>query len=278
MILLLSGTSEGKSIAAAFNQWNLPSIVTTVTEYGGALLLQETDKSRTQVQVGPLHPSSLETLLEEGKIRALVDATHPYANQITWMAYEKANACQIPFIRWHRPGLSEEEKNHCLSVEDYETAAKTMAEMGGKWLLTTGSNHLEVFCQYVNSKELIIRIMPFPKVLEKCLALGFSPGQIIAQQGPFSCEMNRLQLKELGVEGMVTKDSGAIGGVKEKIQAVREEKKKMILIQRPPEPPAPKAENLQQLQELLLPILSLSGTIEKNGQGWLKGESCGKND
>ncbi|RQD67611.1 MAG: precorrin-6A reductase [Tindallia sp. MSAO_Bac2] len=254
MILILSGTSEGKMLVAELNQRRIPCIATTVTTYGGQLILKEIEGSNSSLQVGALDKPALEELIRQKKIRAIVDATHPYASNITWMAYEQAKALNLPYLRWHRPGLTEKEKESCIQVQDYEAAAKELKSQSGNWLLTTGSNHLEVFCQHTDIKRLMVRVMPFSKVLEKCADLGFSPGQIIAQQGPFSYQMNCLHLQEYNLAGLVTKDSGETGAVGEKLLAARDLNRKVILIQRPPEPAAQKAENMEQFQDFLLLI------------------------
>lgn len=254
MILILSGTTEGKMISAALAKQGIPGISTTVTEYGGELLLKALEGKTAALKVGALQKTSLKQLMEEQQIKAIIDATHPYAREITWMAYEQAKAACIPYLRWKRSSLSPEDKANCILAANYEHAAKILASQPGKWLMTTGSNHLDVFCSWVPIQRMVIRVMPFPEVLTKCLDLGFRPKDIIAQQGPFSYDMNKLHLWEYKLDGIVTKDSGEIGGTKEKIQAAQALELKTILIQRPAEPDTLQAENLEQLQEFLLLI------------------------
>ena len=55
-------------------------------------------------------------------------------------------------------------------------------------------------------------------------------------QGPFSQAFNAALIRELGINVMVTKASGATGGVQEKIDAARAEGIDLIVIQRPQEP------------------------------------------
>ena len=56
---------------------------------------------------------------------------------------------------------------------------------------------------------------------------------IIAMQGPFSEEMNLVQLREYGCAYLVTKDGGAAGGFSEKIKAAHRARAAAVVIDRP---------------------------------------------
>jgi precorrin-6A/cobalt-precorrin-6A reductase len=99
-------------------------------------------------------------------------------------------------------------------------------------LLTTGSRQLEAF-EGLPKDRTYIRVLPTAGVLKKCENLGYKPRQILALQGPFSVEMNVAIMKEFNIGFMVTKDSGDVGGVKEKIEAARIVGAKVLFIRRP---------------------------------------------
>ena len=69
-------------------------------------------------------------------------------------------------------------------------------------------------------------------MIERCAALGFGPGQIIAMRGPFSAAMNVELLRMTGAAVLVTKDGGATGGMPEKIEAARETGARLIVVGR----------------------------------------------
>ena len=56
-----------------------------------------------------------------------------------------------------------------------------------------------------------------------------------AQTPPFDVEANRTFLQTCGAKALVTKDSGAAGGLPEKLEAARLEGVSVILIRRPEE-------------------------------------------
>ena len=78
-----------------------------------------------------------------------------------------------------------------------------------------------------------------------CRELGYGGRHIIAMQGPFSEEMNYVQLKEFHCSYMVTKDGGDTGGFKEKIQAAKRAGVICVVIDRPEE----KGLSLVQIEE-----------------------------
>ena len=65
-------------------------------------------------------------------------------------------------------------------------------------------------------ERIFARVLPVEASVHICRELGYSGRHIIAMQGPFSAEMNYIQLKEFQCSYMVTKDGGDTGGFKEK--------------------------------------------------------------
>jgi len=100
-------------------------------------------------------------------------------------------------------------------------AARKAAGLGKTIFLTTGSNNLEVFLDSVKGQNLrlVVRVIPEHKVIKKCQDLGLAPKDIVAMQGPFSKEMNRITFKSYNASVIVTKDSGKAGGTDTKISA-----------------------------------------------------------
>ena len=66
-------------------------------------------------------------------------------------------------------------------------------------------------------------------------SLGFDAGHIIAMQGPFTQEMNEATIRQYDIRVLITKDGGAAGGFRDKIEAARSTGIQVILIGRPEE-------------------------------------------
>jgi precorrin-6A/cobalt-precorrin-6A reductase len=69
--------------------------------------------------------------------------------------------------------------------------------------------------------------------MEKCEVLGVEQKNIIAMQGPFSREMNEALYRQYGTTVMVTKESGKIGSVDEKVETALQMGIDVVLISRP---------------------------------------------
>ena len=88
-------------------------------------------------------------------------------------------------------------------------------------MLTTGSKTLEIFTKYLLRDEirLICRMLPNIGNMEKCNQLGIKQKDIIAIQGPFSESLNKSLYEQYQVTLMITKESGKVGSVDEKMTA-----------------------------------------------------------
>ena len=112
-----------------------------------------------------------------------------------------------------------EEYSKIIHVKDIDEAIRIL-ENNQRIFLTTGSKTLDRFTELLDrGKHLIVRVLPKSEILKKCEGIGLSPENIIAMKGPFSSEMNYQMFKDYKADVVVTKDSGIIGGVPEKIEA-----------------------------------------------------------
>ena len=111
-----------------------------------------------------------------------------------------------------------------------------VAEKRGVIMLTTGSKTLATFTRVLQGLEntrVIARMLPRLDNMEKCEALGVARRDIVAIQGPFSKELNEALFRQYGVTLMITKESGKVGSVDEKLEATLACQIETILIARP---------------------------------------------
>lgn len=232
MILALCGTTEGKVLVEALTKEGLQIIATVTTAYGGKLLKENASIEVIEEKLDKLR---METLIEERRITAIVDVTHPYAENISRLALEVSEVKGIPYFRYERQDAfsKETEEETFLWAENFSHAAKMAKDFEGKVFLTIGSNHLPMFLKEIKVDRLIARVLPLSKIVKTCEDYGFTPDNLIAMKGPFSEEMNQQMFKSYGASVVVTKDSGEAGGTEEKINAAKYLKIPVILVKRP---------------------------------------------
>ena len=233
MIFVLAGTQDGREIVRLLLEQGHDVAASVVSSYGGELLAHACGQ-RCLINDKPLDEAALKDYLQEHDIRLLVDASHPYAANVSRNAIAVCQALSIPYIRYERD-LSKLDYDRITVVHSYEEAAQAAASFGKKIFLTTGSRNLDKFVHSPDLKdcELTARVLPTAEVIALCESLGLDAGHIVALQGPFSQELNRELFCKYGAEVIITKNSGTIGGTDTKFAAAAELNLPIVLIDRP---------------------------------------------
>jgi precorrin-6A/cobalt-precorrin-6A reductase len=230
MILFLAGTSDARALALRLQEKGYNLLASVVTDSAAASL----QEAGIPYRVGRLNKEQMLKLLEDQSVSCIVDASHPFAEEASKTAMAATLCRNIPYIRYERPNVT---FNHPLitKVDSYEEAAFAAKERMGTVMLTTGSKTLAVFTKHLLNENLrlLCRMLPNKENMEKCEALGLAQKDIIAIQGPFSKELNMALYKQYGVTQMVTKESGKVGSIDEKMEAALELGIDIILIKRP---------------------------------------------
>ncbi len=232
MILIVAGTRDGRELTERLVETGSPVMASVVSSYGEQLLASCGERLR--INDRPLDEQELRGCIREQGIHILVDASHPYAVNVSRNAMEACHREGIPYLRYERDITQITYKNIHVA-HSYEEAAALSSSLGRHIFLTTGSRNLEKFVQAKELADCVLtaRVLPTSEVLSRCEELGLSPKQIIAMQGPFSKEMNLSMFQQCQAEVIVTKNSGIIGGTDTKIEAAKELGLPLVLIDRP---------------------------------------------
>ncbi|NRD79181.1 precorrin-6A reductase [Bacillus sp. BRMEA1] len=231
MILLLAGTSDARALAIEIKKAGYSLLATVVTD-NAAMELQG---SGIDVKAGRLTEEEMAGLIKAKDVQVVVDASHPFAEEASKNAISAAKSADIPYIRYERESQTFQ-YDRMKVVESYEEAAEIAAAKKGVVMLTTGSKTLQVFTKKllgIPDIRLLCRMLPRVDNMEKCEQLGFPQKNIVAIQGPFTKEFNEALYKQYGVTLMITKESGKVGSVDEKVEAAIELGIDVIMIGRP---------------------------------------------
>jgi precorrin-6A/cobalt-precorrin-6A reductase len=266
MILLLSGTSEGRSLGVRLRAEAIPFLA-SVTTPEARQLFAGLDPA-PEVLVTRFNADALVALLHERQVDAILDATHPFAQHISETAMQAAALAQIPYVRYERPSIGlrdpavESTDSALITVPDVETAAEVCLERGSRVFLTTGTKTLPMFRQVLACKWVMVRILPTVASLRQALQAGLPPAQVLAMRGPFSEELERALLRQYRIDLLVTKDSGAAGGLDTKLQAATALGVPTVMVSRP----ALHYHNLcRDLEQAVQTVIALMGKGVKYG-------------
>lgn len=218
MIGLILGTSEGKNIVSLLNKFTDDIFITTATAYGGELLK---DFKYRKLNTEPLDLQGIIKVIKENNINILVDASHPYALEVTWNSIKACESCGVEYVRYERPSVVDKYLNEkdVVIVENYEQLYDHLKEIKGNILNTTGSRNIDKILNFNLPNRIIHRVLPVLKVMNELSELQVKTEDIIAIKGPISYELNCAFIKEFNAKVIIMKDSGVQGGTEEKINA-----------------------------------------------------------
>ena len=251
-IILLGGTKDSTNIIEFIKRnYDAYILTTTTTEYG-AKLARESGSDDTIAR--PLLKDEIIKIILEGEFDVLIDATHPFAEHITQTSATIAEELKMPYIRFERPTTNFENiDTSCIRyVNSFVEAGKLISEEfnQGNVLHFAGANTMEDVLRYVPSERFYPRILKVESSLEKCDALGVDPNHIIPMTGAATAEENIELIEKYDACVMITKESGEIGGVIDKIEAANEKNISVIMIQRPQIKEMNKKDMVSNLDEL----------------------------
>ena len=79
-ILIFAGTTEGRKLSEYLAEAGVNHTICVATEYGEIVLRQH---PLVKVHQGRMNQEQIESFLRNGKFDVVVDATHPFAKEIT---------------------------------------------------------------------------------------------------------------------------------------------------------------------------------------------------
>ena len=138
-ILIFAGTTEGRKLSEYLAEAEINHTICVATEYGAIVLRQH-----------PLIKEQIAEFISNGKFDVVVDATHPFAKEITYNIQAALKEMErigisIPYLRLKRDGITERE-NGITYFETNEECVKALEDTEGNILLTTGSKELYKYC------------------------------------------------------------------------------------------------------------------------------------
>ncbi len=232
-VVIFGGTSEGRMLSECLCRNKIAHTLCVATDYGEEVL---EPSEYAHVLQGRLDTQQMEDLIRREQCFVVVDATHPYAVEVSKNIRKACERTKMKYLRFLRDKESVIDVRSDVLVSSATEAAAYLDGQEGAIFLTTGSKELPAFTAGVHKTErLFVRVLPSAAVVASCRELGLEGKQICAMQGPFSEEMNRALLQQTKAAWLVTKDTGITGGFPEKVRAARSLGVRLVIIRRPEE-------------------------------------------
>ncbi|MBE6528339.1 MAG: precorrin-6A reductase [Thermoplasmata archaeon] len=232
-IFIFSGTSEGRRLSKALAEAGADVHVRVATEYGAEVMGYDDD---IDVQVGSCGGAEgIAKVIADNGYGIVVDATHPYALNITEHIRQACESTGAEYIRLKRDE-SVTDSDNIVKVSSVQEAIDYLKDKEGNILASTGSKDIALYTQIPDYKERVTaRVLSTMESVQKCAEYGFSGKNLICAQGPFSEDTNYATLRQIDAKFIVTKDSGTAGGYEDKVRAARRAGATVVLIERPKE-------------------------------------------
>lgn len=219
-VLLLAGTGEAKRIA-----WGLTdSGVDVVASLAGATRHPEPLPVPTRIG-GFGGEDGFRSYLADQGIRAVVDATHPFAADITGRSARVCANLGVPYLHILRPPWEPTEADNWTSIAKPQDAAAHIAQ-DAVVFLATGRQSVPQFAN-LEGRRVLVRMIdpptaPFP----------FEGGEFVIGRPPFKQDREEALFTALGVTHLVVKNSGGEGG-RTKLDAARRLSLPVLMLDRP---------------------------------------------
>jgi precorrin-6A/cobalt-precorrin-6A reductase len=220
-VLLLGGTTEAAELARALGAAGTPTLYSLA--------------GRTERPVAPPVPwrvggfggiaGLVEALRAEG-ISHVVDATHPFARQMSRHAVAACAALDLPLIGFERPPWVAMAGDRWTSVADIAAAVAALPAVPARIFLAIGRQEAPAFALAPQHHYLLRLVDPGP--------VAALPGaEAVVARGPFTVDGDLALMRRHGTEVIVAKNAGG-EGARAKLDAARILGLPVILIDRPP--------------------------------------------
>ncbi|MDP5345939.1 MAG: cobalt-precorrin-6A reductase [Paracoccaceae bacterium] len=234
-LLVLGGTTEASALAQALAERGVRACLS----YAG-----RTQAPRAQplpIRIGGFGgPDGLAQYLRENAITHLVDATHPFAAQMSGHAVLAAAATNVPLLAFERPAWRAEPDDSWHDVPDMAGAVAALRGPAERVFLALGRMHLAAFAAQPQHTYLL-RLVDAPTA-----PLPLPNAHAIIARGPFDIQGDIALMKAHRITKLVAKNAGGHGAAA-KIAAARALRLPIVMIARPAIAPRPTADSVDQV-------------------------------
>jgi precorrin-6A/cobalt-precorrin-6A reductase len=233
--LILGGTSDANRLADAITRARIDAVYS----YAG----------RTQSPVAQSLPirtggfggvSGLIEFIKAERITHVIDATHPFAAEMSRHAIAACAALELPLIALERAPWTRVEDDRWIEVDNIDAAVDALPEVRTRVFLAIGRQHLAPFAAKPQH-AYTLRFVDPPDG-----PLPLPEAEIIVSRGPFTLEGDLELMRTRNIAWVVARNSGG-AGARAKIDAARELRLPVVMIARSALPERPRVESVEEV-------------------------------
>ncbi|BAY89519.1 MULTISPECIES: cobalt-precorrin-6A reductase [unclassified Tolypothrix] len=240
-VLILGGTGDAAEIAVRVA--TIPGVEAIASLAGRT---RQPSIPSGNVRIGGFGGvAGLVSYLQEMSIDFVIDATHPFASQISWNAAAATAEVGIPRLLFNRPAWEKVNGDRWIEVDSITDAAAALSNQAQRVFLTVGRQELSAFA-HLEGIWFLMRVIdpPSPDALTP-------PGLVLCDRGPFALDNEREILIHHKIDTIVSKNSGG-DATYAKIIAARELGIEVVMVKRPAIPPGEQVSNVEDVVAWLL--------------------------
>lgn len=235
-LLLIAGTREAQDLALWLSK--MPKFDVLATVHGDARLPRDLP---VKTRFGPFqNESHFESLVSKSGFHALIDASHPFATDITEQALAISQRQNLGFMQFERKEWTATPEDRWITVKTEHDVKKHLS--GCRKIMTfTGRSSIDKFMNIEN-------IYIYNRILQaEGSAFPLSNGEHLYGQPPFSVEQEIALFQRLDIDAIVLRNVGGKNGFS-KLAAARALGLLVIMIERPKLKTPPPLRSLSEAQ------------------------------
>ncbi|AZF35407.1 Precorrin-6A reductase [Pseudomonas sp. R4-39-08] len=214
-ILLLGGVTEALAIARTLG----PQHIYSLAGVGRV----PTDLT-CQVRVGGYGGAEgLAQFVRDAGISLILDATHPYAAQISQNAARAAQLCGVPCWALRRPAWQPQAGDDWREISDWAELIEALKPFN-RPLFTLGREPLQHLDEIPANQFWTLRALDVYPGNDRC--------EVIGARGPFLIEEERALFERCGIDVLISKNSGSTA-TEPKLEVARERGVPVLVLKRP---------------------------------------------
>jgi len=233
--LILGGTSDANRLADATARAGIDAV------YSYAGRTQSPVRQSLPIRTGGFGGvTGLIAFIRAEQITHVIDATHPFAAEMSRHAVAACAALEIPLIALERAPWTRVEGDRWIEVDNIDAAVAALPETPARVFLAIGRQHLAPFAAKPQH-GYTLRFVDPPDG-----KLPLPDPDIIVSRGPFTLEGDLELMRTRNIAWVVARNSGG-AGARAKIDAARALGLPVVMIARPALPERRREESVEEV-------------------------------